>query len=212
MISRRAILRGSTTALALPLCKVVGQAQTPAAASWHVTAALAESCSCNIPCPCNFGLDPNRKPCNGNRLIVMKAAHYQDVDLSGTVLLITFGMRDWSKVYVSDRVSERQLVGLEALLPIAFAGFDRGRLSLIKVPITMEITESRVAFSVPESSVEMEVMRGANGKPVKILNLPNPAYQDYTQFRSVLHRHESADHNFRYSGTNGFTSNMDVGS
>mgnify|MGYP006146323703 CR=1 FL=1 len=32
----------------------------------------------------------------------------------------------------------------------------------------------------PESSVDMEVMKGFGGRPVKILNLPNPAYQDYT--------------------------------
>ena len=51
----------------------------------------------------------------------------------------------------------------------------------------MEITEKRVTFSGPESSVDMEVMRGFDGKPVKVLNLPNPAYQDYTQYRSVVH-------------------------
>ena len=64
-------------------------------------------------------------------------------------------------------------------------------LSLTKAPITMEITETRVRFSGPESSVDMEVMKGFGGKPVKILNLPNPAYQDYTQFKSVTHTHAS---------------------
>ena len=84
--------------------------------------------------------------------------------------------------------------------------------SLTKAPLTMEITEQRVAYSVPESSVDMEVMRGLDGKPVKVLNLPNPAYQDYTQYRSVVLRHESAEHRFSYAGTTGFTSTMDVGS
>ena len=74
------------------------------------------------------------------------------------------------------------------------------------------LTEKRVTFSGPESSVEMEVVSGLGGKPVKILNLPSPAYQDYTQFKSVTHEHRGADHPFRYSGTNGFTSTMDVGS
>ena len=70
----------------------------------------------------------------------------------------------------------------------------------------------RVRFSGPESSVDMEVMRGFGGKPVKVLNLPNAAYQDYTQFKSVSHTHTAADHPFSYSGTTGFTSTMDVGS
>ena len=83
---------------------------------------------------------------------------------------------------------------------------------MAKAPITMDITESKVKFSGPESSVEMDVMKGFGGKAVKILNLPNAAYQDYTQYKSVSHTHTSADHTWKHSGTNGFTSTMDVGS
>ena len=207
--SRRTMLRGLGVTLALPLENVAIPAQTP---DWHLTATLAESCSCNIPCPCNFGSDPTRMPCDGNRLIWIKSGHYQDVDLSGVVFLITFTLRGWSKIYVSDQVSARQMAAVEALLPIAFAGFHRGMLSLTKAPIDTDFTEQRVKFSSPESAVDMEVMRGRDGKPVKVLNLPNPAYQDYTQYRSVVHRHASAGRQFSYSGTNGFTSTMDVGS
>src|SRR5947208_1449811 len=74
------------------------------------------------------------------------------------------------------------------------------------------ITESKGTFAGPESSVEMEVMRGFEGRPVKVLNLPNAAYQDYTQYKSVSHKHTSEGHTFSHSGTNGFTSTMDVGS
>jgi hypothetical protein len=181
-------------------------------ANWHLTATVAESCSCKISCPCNFGGEPTKNPCEGNRLISINSGHYEGVDLKGVAFLVTFTMRDWSKVYVSDKVSDAQMKAVEALMPIAFAGFHRGMLSFTKAPITMELTESRVRFSGPESSVDMEVMRGFGGKPVKVLNLPNPAYQDYTQFKSVSHTHTAADHPFSYSGTTGFTSTMDVGS
>ena len=180
--------------------------------SWHVTATVAESCSCTVSCSCNFGGEPNRSPCEGNRLIAITSGHYEDVDLKGVTFLVTFTMRTWSKIYVSDRVSEKQMAAVEALLPIAFAGFHRGMLSFTKAPITMSITENKVTFSGPESSVEMDVMRGFGGKPVKIMNLPSPAYQDYTQYKSVSHTHTSADHSWKHSGTNGFTSKMDVGS
>lgn len=185
--------------------------QAPAPA-WHITATVAESCSCAVSCSCNFGGNPNRMPCEGNRLISINKGHYGDVDLAGVSFLVTFEMRKWTKIYVSDKVSDAQNRAVEALLPIAFAGFRNGMLKLEKAPLTMEITESRVRFSTPESSVEMEVMKGFGGKPVKILNLPNPAYQDYTQFRSVSHTHTSPDHTWSHSGTNGFTSTMDVGS
>ena len=201
--------------LALVVLVVSTALSTPpraAAPNWHVTATVAESCSCTISCSCNFGGEPNRNPCEGNRLIAIKSGHYENVDLSGVSFLVTFTMRSWSKIYVSDNVTAAQQQAVEALLPIAFAGFHRGMLSLTKAPITMDITDTRVTFAGPESSVEMEVMRGFDGKSVKILNLPNPAYQDYTQYRSVSHRHSSDKASWNHSGTNGFTSTMDVGS
>jgi hypothetical protein len=57
----------------------------------------------------------------------------------------------------------------------------------------------------------MELMKGFNGQAVKVLNLPSVAFQNYTQYRSVVHTHTSATHSWSHSGTNGFTSHMDVG-
>ena len=214
-------MRGITAALTAGLIVVIssgvalvatGAQSGPAAPSWHVTATVAESCSCAVSCSCNFGGNPSRMPCEGNRLIAITSGHYGDVDLSGVSFLVTFEMRKWSKIYVSDKVSAAQNAAVEALLPIAFAGFRNGMLSLQKAPLTMEITDTRVRFSGPESSVDMEVMKGFGGQPVKILNLPNPAYQDYTQFRSVTHTHNGGGNTWSHSGTNGFTSTMDVGS
>src|SRR3954453_21219819 len=88
--------------------------------NWHLIATVAESCSCTVSCPCNFGGEPNRNPCEGNRLIAITSGHYDDVDLKGVSLLVTFTMRTWSKIYVSDRVSDKQMAAIEALLPIAF--------------------------------------------------------------------------------------------
>src|SRR5436309_15385252 len=124
-----------------------------AAPNWHITATVAESCSCTVSCPCNFGGEPNRSPCEGNRLISIKSGHYEDVDLGGVAFLVTFTMRSWSKIYVSDKVSDRQMAAVESLLPIACAGFHRGMLSFTKAPITMEITEKRVGVSGHDSPV-----------------------------------------------------------
>jgi hypothetical protein len=182
-----------------------------AAPAWRLTATVAESCSCTVSCPCNFGGEPSRMPCEGNRLIAITAGHYDGVDLAGVSLLVTFNMRNWSKVYVSDKVSEAQMKAVEALMPVAFAGFHKGLLSFTKAPVTMELTAERVRFSGPESAVEMAVMRGAGGQPVKILNLPSAVFQDYTQYRSVSHTHTSAAHSWRHSGTNGFVSKWEAG-
>jgi hypothetical protein len=180
--------------------------------NWHLVATVAESCSCTVSCPCNFGGEPNRNPCEGNRLIAITSGHYEGTDLAGVSFLVTFNMRNWSKIYVSDKVSEQQGKAVEALLPIAFAGFHRGMLSFTKAPITMDLTAKRVRFSGPESSVDMEVLSGFGGKPVKIMNLPSAAFQDYTQYKSVAHKHASDKATWSHSGTNGFTSTMEAGS
>lgn len=180
--------------------------------SWKITATVAESCSCTVSCPCNFGGEPSHMPCEGNRIISIDQGHYDNVDLAGVQLLVTFNMRNWSKIYVSDKVSDRQMKAVEALLPLAFAGFHRGMLSFTKAPITMEATESRVTFSGPESSVEMEVLKGFNGKAVKVLNLPSAVFQDYTQYKSISHTHTSATHSWSHKGTNGFTSHWEAAS
>jgi len=180
--------------------------------SWRITATVAESCSCTVSCPCNFGGEPSHMPCEGNRMISIDSGHYDTVDLAGVQLLVTFNMRNWSKIYVSDKVSARQMQAVEALLPLAFAGFHRGMLSFTKAPITMDATESRVKFSGPESSVEMEVLKGFNGKAVKVLNLPSAVFQDYTQYKSVSHTHTSATHSWSHKGTNGFTSHWEAAS
>ncbi len=201
------------TALAFAVTSVLllempSSARQPA---WKLSATVAESCSCTVSCPCNFGGEPSRMSCEGNRMIAIDSGSYDGVDLAGVQLLVTFNMRNWSKIYVSDKVSDRQMKAVEALLPLAFAGFHKGMLSFTKAPITMEATETRVKFSGPESSVEMEVMKGFNGKAVKVSNLPSAVFQDYTQFRSVAHTHTSATHSWSHKGTNGFTSKWDAG-
>ena len=69
--------------------------------------------------------NPNHTPCEGNRLISISKGHFGDVDLAGVSFLVTFEMRAWSKIYVSDKVSDRQNAAVEALLPMAFAGFQQ---------------------------------------------------------------------------------------
>lgn len=204
------MMRMLATVVALALTLVVpSRAQSP---SWQLTATVAESCSCTVSCPCNFGGEPSRMPCEGNRFITIDKGRYQDVDLSGVQLLVTFNMRNWSKIYVSDRVSDRQMKAVEAMLPLAFAGFHKGLLSFTRAPITMDATPTRVTFSGPESSVDMEVVKGFNGQAIKVHNLPSAVFQEYTQFRSVSHTHSTKDHSWAHKGTNGFTSTWNAAS
>jgi hypothetical protein len=207
-IDRRQFARLVALAAAAPL---VASSRTIAAPgeAWAVKADVAESCSCPMPCPCNFG-SPTDKRCDGSRLIQIRQGHFGGVDLSGVSFIVTFYMGNWSKLYVDNRINDAQFAAFEKLLPAAFAGFHRQMRSLQRVPVQVSRTETIVKFSVPESEVEIEIVKGMNGKPITVDNLPSPMFVGYTQYRSIRHTHKSADAEFSYSKTNGFTSRMDV--
>jgi hypothetical protein len=196
---------------AVVLAAATVSSSQPAAPAWSVRANVAESCSCAVSCPCNFG-NPTEAPCNGTRLIEIERGHHAGVNLSGVSFAVTFRMGQWSRIYVDETITDAQMKAFEALLPVAFAGFHKGMRSLQRVPLSIERTENTVRFSVPESTVAIERVRGLNGKPITIDGLPSPAFIGYTQYRSTTHTHKSADGEFTYAGTNGFTSRMEAGS
>jgi hypothetical protein len=179
---------------------------------WHVTADVAESCSCNISCPCNFGSPPTHDFCYGNRLYQITKGHYKDVDVSGLTFIMTFSMREWAKLYVSDSASDAQMQALKDLVPYILGSHASSGVRFIKkVPVVVERTKGKVKFSGPDSAVDMDVMTGYQGKAVTVENLPSPTFQHYTQYKSVVTRHQEGDEEFHYSGTTGFTSKLDIG-
>jgi hypothetical protein len=187
---------------------ITSSTQTKAPA-WSLRADVAESCSCPVACTCNFG-NPTKSPCNGTRLIEIHTGHFGGTDLKGVSFAVTFLMGQWSKIYVNNTITDSQMKALEGLLPVAFGGFYKGMKSIQRVPLSIERTADKLTYSVPESTVAIERVRGLNGKPITVDGLPSNAFIGYTQYRSTTHTHKSADAQFSYSGTNGFTSRMEA--
>lgn len=178
--------------------------------AWSLVADVSECCSCDIPCSCNFGRPEQDKPCHGNRLIQIREGQLDGAPLSGINFLVTFHMGQWTRIYIDDSLTSAQSEALDRLLPVAFAGFDRGARVKERVPLTIERGDRALRFSVPESTVEMRMMPGLDGQPIRISGLPNPAYREYVQYESVVHTHQGPDASWSYSGTNGFRSVMRV--
>lgn len=178
-----------------------------AASSWSLQANLAECCSCEIPCPCNFGR-PTSLPCEGNRLIEIFEGNVEGLDLAGARFLVTFLMGKWTRIYIDDSLDDAQSEALDMVMPLAFGGFMRGSRSVERVPLTVERTSELVTFSSPASSVEMKPLVGLDGGPISISGLPSNAFHDYVQYESVRHVHKGPDSEWSHSGTNGFTSRM----
>jgi hypothetical protein len=175
---------------------------------WELGADIAECCSCDIPCSCNFGRPES--VCHGTRLIRIREGQLEGADLAGIDFVVTFFMGRWTRVYMDDSMSDARVATLEQLLPVAFAGFDRAARVKERVPLTIVEGTDTFRFSVPESTVEMKLLPGLDGAPIRITGLPNPAYHDYVQYESVVHEHDGPDLQWSHSGTNGFRSVMRV--
>jgi hypothetical protein len=122
------------------------------------------------------------------------------------------------KFYVSDKADEAQTKAAVELLPTfdEFFAIDNV-LEVQNVPITVEREGEQIKVSVPNSMIEIEVMKGKNGKPIKIDNLPwtgfpGPPLLDHTQYKSVVLKHEGGEEAFEHSGTNGVTARFDTDS
>lgn len=191
-----------------PASALAGVARRSPERRWELRADIAECCSCDIPCSCNFGRPES--VCHGTRLIRIREGQLEGTDLAGIDFAVTFFMGRWSRIYMDESMGAARLTALEALLPVAFGGFDRNARVRAQVPLSIEEGSDTFRFSVPESTVEMKLLPGLGGVPIRITGLPNPAYHDYVQYESVVHTHNGPDLQWSHSGTNGFRSVMRV--
>ena len=76
------------------------------------------------------------------------------------------------------------------------------------MPITVVRKSNLVAFSTPESELEMKPLVGLDGGRISISGLPSKVFHDYIQYESVRHTHNGQGRGWSYSGTNGFLSRM----
>jgi hypothetical protein len=178
-----------------------------AAPTWSFSANVAECCSCEIPCPCNFGRATSLR-CDGNRLIEIYEGNVNGADLAGIRFLVTFEMGKWTRIYVDENLDDLQMDAFDILMPLAFGGFSRLSRSVERVPITVVRTSELIEFSTPASKVEMKPLVGLDGSPIMISGLPSNAFHDYVQYESVRHVHNGPDREWSHSGTNGFISRM----
>ncbi len=176
---------------------------------WNFVADVAEACSCEIPCPCNFGRRTKLK-CEGSRLIKITKGSIAGADLAGIAFVVTFDMGNWTRMYMDEAMSPAQRAAFDQLFPLAFGGFKKLMKSFEYVPLMHERDNNTVRFSVPDSKVEIALMRGLNDQPITVDNLPSPAFHNYTQYESVVHTHKSDGGEYTHQGTNGFTSTMIV--
>jgi hypothetical protein len=151
------------------------------AAKWAIKADYTESCCCKVACPCVFGSSPSMAHCEDIGLIEIKEGHYGDVRLDGISVITTVRIGEWVKYSVDKDATDAQLKAAQQLIAEAFRFPATWKvLSTERAPVSVARTATKIKYSVPASSVEIERMEGLDGKPIKIQNLPNATLVDYT--------------------------------
>ena len=199
----------------LALALLAAMAVSTGAEEWALKADIAESCSCNPTCPCLFGSPPTLDHCDFVGLVEISESHFGDVDLNGISFVYTGSFGKWVKYTAGEEATDEQVKAIGQLFEEAYGLGGMEILSSVKAPISVERTADNITFSVPGSTVEIEVLKGTNGEPIKIQNLPAeglpfPRLNDHTQYKSVTLQHDSEDKEFSYSGTTGYTAKLDV--
>jgi len=184
--------------------------------AWSIKADYTDACSCQPTCPCLFGSAPTLGHCEGITLVEIESGHYEEVRLDGVKVLAVYRGGDWIKFYVTDEADKAQTEAAVKLLPTFEQFFASDNVLEVKnVPISVERGAERMRISTPNTTAEIEVMKGKNGKPIKIENLPSPdfpapPYLDHTQYRTITLKHRAEDKEFEYSGTNSFTARIEA--
>ncbi len=175
---------------------------------WSIKATYYESCSCNAPCPCPFGLPMTNSFCKLNSLLEIHAGQFNDIDLKGVKVVITGSSGDWGEYSFSEITTDEQKLAVENILKIVNVyGFNTISTSK-KTKINFEKKEETVTFSTSKVNVVMRMVKGKNGEPVVIQNLSKKVFENYTPYLSYKNVHLCSDtiHNFSFENKAGFTS------
>lgn len=183
------------------------------AQTWAIDADYAESCECNVPCPCILGREPSHRQCTGNSIVIIKKGHYDSVNVDGLKLYMTFELGNWTKVYVDQSATQAQIDALMKLLkqPRTVAFFFEGKvLSVEKVPVSVSNTDSTFTYSIPVSYTQIERLKGKDGNPVSLQNLKSNFLSNNVLYKSIKLEHTGDDKAFSFSDTHGLVSHFNA--
>ena len=126
-------------------------------------------------------------------------------------LMMSWRGGEWVKYYVDPKASDDQMAAVQEVMNLVNPSFKKMKvLSVERVPITVERTETTVKYSVPDSTAEIEMIKGKNGKPILTKNHPHPLKENHVQYKSIVHRHMNQEKSFDHTETNGFAGTLDV--
>ncbi len=123
----------------------------PGAQTWSASGTLLESCTCAVPCTCNFGEGPSPHPyCHAVFSYQLDKASWNGVDLSGLIVAGADGPRGVAG-FIDERATAAQRPILEKLARAVMAqgGPAGGNRRFIAAPITHSVQGGNLRLDIP---------------------------------------------------------------
>lgn len=167
--------------------------------AWNVKAEFVESCSCNMLCPCWFGVQElmvmDQGWCASAWLIRIKQGNSDGVDLAGRTLVIGLDFpgptlidgNGTARLYIDDEASDNQRGKLEAI----FQGKNGGPMEVIASLVAKWLPTEATKIEIQEDGdtltasvgsfgqVKSQRLKDEAGQPMK---LQNPEFASKLQF------------------------------
>ncbi len=132
-------------------------------ASWRIRGDILEVCSCNVTCPCNFGGDPTRSPCDAVWGLHVQEGNYGSTRLNDLNVVLYFRIPgkvfegNWTLgAYLDQRANQQQVQSIGEILSgkagglfAALAGLIGKALPPKQVPIRFETVGGEHRVTVP---------------------------------------------------------------
>ncbi len=174
---------------------------------WHIKATYYESCSCNAPCPCPFGLPMTNSFCKLNALLDIQEGVFNDINLKGVKVLISGSSGQWGEYYFPETVTDAEIQSVRTILQtVNISGFD-SILVCERTKILFDHSKDSVRYSSPNIQVRMRMIKGKDDQPVIVQNLKGKYFENYSPYFSIRNVRSFSDpiHDFSFDHKAGFS-------
>lgn len=181
---------------------------------WRVKGTFNEACAAEGHCPFHFGRDVEGG-CRYFMVFRITAGKVNRVDLSGITVIYngdvpytSFAdfMANGSEggVYVSDNASQEQRRVLDTLVRTNMGAFFMKKIFEVKyVPIELEDRDGAFHVKMPFGEMEQSLMKGLDGRPIRIENAPFPILKNLKHCHTPFWRYSDHGKNFEYRNRGG---------
>ncbi len=175
--------------------------------SWQISGDLSESCSCMVPCTCNFGERPFPHDfCDSLAVLGIKSGYFGNVRLDGLKVAIIGRGGNEDMIYIDESANAAQREALAAIGKYIVRA-DRAKVLGVRYTlITQEITSKGMRVRVGDvASFEADYIYGSNGKPIRVSSpviFSNLPIEVTIKAKSRYLKYKDEGRYFDYTGTN----------